>query len=316
LRYIEKEIIDRYYGCIVGLAVGDALGAPIEFECPGTFEPIKDMIGGGTHHLEAGEWTDDTSLALCLAESLIETKEFDPIDQLKRYVRWYRDGYMSVNNKCFDIGNTTRKALLTFEETGEHLSSPDDEFSAGNGSLMRLAPIPIIYFSNPIQNIIFSGKSSLTTHNNPLAVDACRFMSSLIHGALIGLPKDEILAQRYYPVSDYWKKEPLEPEISEVAQGSYKNKEPPEIRGRGYVVKSLEAALWAFYKTTSFEEGCLKAVNLGEDADTTGAIYGQLAGAYYGFSNIPQRWTDKLAKIDMLKSITENLWESAINFQD
>ena len=155
------------------------------------------MKGGGKHHLNAGEWTDDTSMALCLAESLIETQKFDPVDQLNRYLRWYSEGYLSVNGNCFDIGNTTLEALMIFKETGEYYPGPDHEFSAGNGSLMRLAPVPLFYMSNPLFAIEMSGKSSQTTHNHPLAVDACRYMGGLIFGALIGTSKDLILSERY-----------------------------------------------------------------------------------------------------------------------
>ena len=310
LEQIREEIIDRFYGSLIGLAVGDAMGAPLEFKSPGSFEPVNDMIGDGPHHLEPGEWTDDTSMALCLAESLIETGKFDPVDQLKNYLRWYREGYMSVNNRCFDIGNTTREALLIFEETGEPYPGPENEYSAGNGSLMRLAPVPLFYMSNPLEALKMSGQSSRTTHNHPLAVDACRYMGGLIHGAVIGTSKDKLLSERYSPIDGYWDENPLETKIDEVACGSFKELEPPEIRGRGFVVKSLEAALWAFYKTNSFEDGCLLAVNLGEDADTTGAIYGQLAGAYYGLNNIPEKWTKKLVKRDMIESIIKRLVQS------
>ena len=310
---INHEIVDRFYGSLIGLAVGDALGAPLEFKRPGSFEPVNDMMGDGPHHLEPGEWTDDTSMALCLAESLIETGTFDPVDQLNRYLRWYKDGYLSVNDRCFDIGNTTREALMIFEETGDPYPGPENEYSAGNGSLMRLAPIPLFYMYKPLEALENSGKSSRTTHNHPLAVDACRYMGGLIHGALIGTSKDVLLSERYSPVDSYWEDKPLEAKIDEVASGSFKKLEPPEIRGRSFVVKSLEAALWAFYKTDSFEDGCLLAVNLGEDADTTGAIYGQLAGADYGVSNIPKKWTKKLAKLNMIESFIERLLYTSNN---
>ena len=186
LEQIREEIVDRSYGSLIGLAVGDAMGAPLEFKSPGSFEPVNDMMGNGPHHLEPGEWTDDTSMALCLAESLIETGKFDPVDQLSRYLRWYHDGYLSVNDECFDIGNTTREALMIFEKTGEPYPGPENEYSAGNGSLMRLSPVPLFYMSHPKDAIEMSGKSSRTTHNHPLAVDACRYMGGLIQGALIG----------------------------------------------------------------------------------------------------------------------------------
>ena len=310
LKDIRVEIEARFQGAILGLAVGDAMGVPLEFTNPGSFQPVKDMIGGGPFHLEPGMWTDDTSMALCLAESLSKTGKFDPVDQLSRYLKWYNDGYLSVNGKCFDIGNTTHQALMTFEETGEPYPGPDHERSAGNGSLMRLAPIPLFFMSEPLKALEISARSSRTTHNHPLAVDACRYMGGLIHGALIGKSKKEILSPQYSPVPGYWEENPLLGEIEEVACGSFKKKEPPEIRGRGFVVKSLEAALWAFHKTETFEEGCLLAVNLGEDADTTGAIYGQLAGAYYGKNGIPSKWIKSLIKIDLIESITDRLYQT------
>jgi len=309
LKSIRGEIEDRFHGAILGLAVGDSMGVPLEFTDPGTFEPVNDMVGGGPFNLSPGMWTDDTSMALCLAESLIECRDFNPADQMKRYLKWYHDGHLSVNGRCFDIGNTTRQALMAFEETGEPYSGPDDERSAGNGSLMRLAPVPLFYMSSPLKALENSALSSRTTHNHPLAVDACRYMGGLIHGALLGKSKEEILSPRYSPVPDYWDENPLQKAIDEVACGSFKDREPPQIRGRGFVVKSLEAALWAFYKSETFEEGCLLSVNLGEDADTTGAIYGQLAGAYYGKSKIPQKWMGKLKKLDLIESIIERLFQ-------
>ena len=137
--------LDRYRGSILGLAVGDALGAPVEFKPPGSFEPVTDMSSGGAFGLRPGQWTDDTSLALCLAESLVETSCFDLIDQVDRYVRWYRGGHLSSTGECFDIGNTTRRALNHYEVTKDPYSGPTDPSTAGNGSMMRLAPVPLVY---------------------------------------------------------------------------------------------------------------------------------------------------------------------------
>ena len=299
--------LDRYRGCLLGLAVGDALGTTLEFRSPGTFTPITGMVGGGPFDLEPGEWTDDTSLALCLAESLIEKRGFDPVDQLERYVRWFMEGHLSSNGRCFDIGTTTRKALQRFILSREPYPGLTDERSAGNGSLMRLAPVPMFYAGDPAGGIEFSGKSSRTTHGHPLAVDACRFFGGLILGALAGAPKEDLLSARYAPVLGYWQDHPLSGEIDRVAAGSYLRREPPEIRGRGYVVDALEAALWAFSRSRTFEEGCLLAVNLGDDADTTGAIYGQLAGAYYGTATIPAPWLACLARRDLIESYAGEL---------
>jgi ADP-ribosyl-[dinitrogen reductase] hydrolase len=223
---------DRYRGTLLGPDVGDALGTTLEFRRPGSFQPIDDMVGGGPFRLQPGQWTDDTSMALCLAESLVERIGFDPCDQMERYLRWWRVGYWSSTGTCFDIGNTTRAALRRFERSGEPYSGSADPGSAGNGLLVS---------------------------------------------ALEGRSREELLSPRFTPVDALWNEAPLVPEIDEIAAGSFLGREPPEIVGSGYVVKALEAALWAFAKSESFEHGALLAVNLGDDADTIGAIYGQSA---------------------------------------
>jgi ADP-ribosyl-[dinitrogen reductase] hydrolase len=298
---------DRFRGSLLGLACGDALGTTLEFMSAQSFKPITDMVGGGPFHLRAGQWTDDTSMALCLAESLVEQRGFDAADQMQRYVRWWRDGYLSSTGKCFDIGRTTRASLRCHEETGEVFCGLTDPQSAGNGSLMRLAPAALCFAADPAQAIEMAAASSRTTHAAPAALDACRYMAGLIVGALHGATRDELLADHYAPVAGYWSEHPLAPEIAEIASGSFKHKEPPEIDGSGYVVRSLEAALWAFYKGQSFRESCLLAVNLGNDADTTGAICGQLAGAYYGAQQIPPSWLAKLAMRDKIISLSDGL---------
>ena len=304
---MERDGNKRGRGCFLGLAAGDALGTTIEFDPPGTFTPIENMAGGGPYGLQPGQWTDDTSMALCLAESLIECNGFDPHDQMERYLRWYRHGYLSSTGHCFDIGNTVRQALHRFEIGGEPFSGSTDPYSAGNGSLMRLAPIPIYYHNNPEQAIHYAAESSRTTHGAPAALDACRYFAGLLLGALNGLSKSRLLGRRYCPLEGYWDVHPLVPEINEISLGSFKTRQPPEIQGSGYVVRSLEAALWAFYHSSTFKEGCLLAVNLGDDADTTGAIYGQLAGAYYGVDAIPAQWLELLALRDLIEDYTERL---------
>jgi ADP-ribosyl-[dinitrogen reductase] hydrolase len=304
-------LLDRYLGCLLGLAVGDALGVPLEFKPPGSFKPITDMIGGGPFHLQPGQWTDDTSMALCLAASLVEKSGFDPKDQMQRYLRWYKEGYMSSTGACFGIGKATRAALANFQKTGNPYSGSTEEHSAGNGSLMRLAPLPLFFAQNPEQAISLSGEGSRTTHAHPACVDACRYFAGLIVGALRGASKNEILSEKYCPVKQYWTQNRLHPDILTIADGGYKRKEPPLINGKGHVVRTLEAALWAFNSTASFEEGCLKVVNLGDDADTTGAVYGQIAGAFYGYNAIPSKWREKLARKDLLEDTARALFQAA-----
>jgi ADP-ribosyl-[dinitrogen reductase] hydrolase len=306
--------LDRYRGAILGLAAGDALGTTLEFTTPGEFAPIADMVGGGPFNLRPGEWTDDTSMALCLAQSLLECGAFDPVDQLARYLRWKREGHNSSNGRCFDVGGTVMKALARFERFSEPWSGSTDAYSAGNGSLMRLAPVPLFFAHDPELAIANAALSSKTTHGHPEAIDACRYMAGLIVGALRGRTKDELLLTTFSPVPGIWMASPLAPAIARVANGSYLQEEPPVIRGDGYVTRSLEAALWAFAKSTCFEDGALLAVNLGEDADTTGAVYGQLAGTYYGVSSIPSRWRSILAKLDLLESTAARLHAAAESF--
>ena len=307
------HLMNRFQGCLLGLAVGDALGAPVEFQSPGTFQPVKDMMGGGSFGLQAGQWTDDTSLALCLAESLVEKGCFDPVDQLQRYVRWWRHGHLSVTGSCFDIGNTTRQALALFEKTGQPYCGQENTDSAGNGSLMRLAPIPMCYLFAPVKLMEYAAASSRTTHAAPEAVDACRFYAVLIAGALAGMDKNQLLNADYIKASSTQSPMHFQPAIQAIFAGSYKTKQPPQIRGTGYVVDCLEAALWAFYHSSSFAEGVLMAVNLGDDADTTAAVYGQLAGAYYAIEGIPSEWVQKLAQNDLIESFAQGLYEKAMS---
>ena len=298
---------DRLRGALIGLAAGDALGTTLEFQRPGTFEPLTDMVGGGVHRLKQGQWTDDTSMALCLAESLLERGGMDATDQMRRYVRWYREGYLSSTSRCFDIGNQTRAALERFERTGDPFADDPDPARSGNGSIMRLAPVVVFFARAPGTALDACAGSSRTTHASPLCIDACRLLGALVLGALTGRPKEEILAPGFTPVRGYWAEHPLAVEIREVADGSFRAKQPPDIRGTGYVVQSLEAALWAFHRARDFRDGALAAVNLGDDADTTGAVYGQLAGAYYGERAIPADWRAKLSLWPTLDRIADGL---------
>jgi ADP-ribosylglycohydrolase len=307
----DVETIERYRGSLLGLAVGDAVGASVEFRVPGSFKPLEDMIGGGPFGLQPGQWTDDTSMALCLADSLVQCKRFEPVDQLKRYLRYWREGYLSSTGSCFDIGGTTRRALVEFQKTHQPYCGSTDPLTAGNGSLMRLAPVALFFAQRPQEAIERCGESSRTTHGAKACVDACRYFGSLLVGATNGASKEDLLAERYTPVPGYWSEEPLVREVDDIAGGCFKRRHPPEIQGSGYVVKSLEAALWAFFRSGSFREGCLLVVNLGDDADTTAAIYGQLAGAFYGKPGLPSSWCSKLARREVIKSFADQLFDLA-----
>jgi ADP-ribosylglycohydrolase len=302
---------ERFRGALVGLAVGDAYGAGYEGQPPSSCQPSQEIIGGGPFRLKPGQWTDDTSMTLCLAESLVETNSFDPVDQLERYCRWYREGYLSATGSCFGIGSTTTQALQSFERTQKPYCGPTDPRMAGNGSLMRVAPVPLFLAGQPAEAIERAGESSRTTHGARNCVDACRYMAALILGALQGVEKELLLGDSYTPVEGHWQQYPLAVDIQILARGAYCRKNPPLIRGGGYVVESLEAALWAFSKGNTFAECLQHAVALGEDADSTGAICGQLAGAYYGFTAIPARWREVVAKRELLVKTADALYKLA-----
>ena len=293
------KLEERMRGCLLGLAVGDAVGTTNEFKVRGSFEPITDMVGGGPFHLNAGEWTDDTSMALCLGQSLVDCKGFNAYDQLMKYLTWYRDGYMSSIGNCFDIGGQTLAVLHYFEQTHDEIMAGyasrmrDGSVSSGNGSLMRLAPIPMYYYPNRQQVFKYAGANSITTHPSIECIDACTKYALLICDAFDGKGKRSIVTNPIlYPTAHKIGK-PIE-----------------EVVSSGYVVPSMDAAIWCFANTESFEEAILLAANLGDDADTTAAICGQLAGAYYGVSGIPSKWLDKLCMYDHIDNLALQLYNN------
>jgi ADP-ribosylglycohydrolase len=214
--------LSRYHGALLGLAAGDALGTTLEFTRRDTLTPIDDMVGGGPFRLAPGEWTDDTSMAMCLAESLIERRGFDPHDQMTRYARWWREGHWSSNGRCFDIGITVRAALSRFRDTNDPFAGSADPRTAGNGSLMRLAPVPLRYAHEPAAAVRLAAESSRTTHAASEAVDACRYFGALIVGALHGRGKTELLADHFAPAGVDWSRAPLASKIATIAAGSFK----------------------------------------------------------------------------------------------
>lgn len=245
--------------------------------------------------------TDDTSMALCLAHSLVHQKKFDPEDQMNRYCNWYQHGYMSSNGDCFDIGLTVSSALDRYLQTKNPYSGSTDERSSGNGSLMRLAPIPMFYRCNFDMCIKYAGESSRTTHGSAECIDTCKFFAGLIYNAFEAKDKNEIFDKNAYV--------PTCQRIQEIASCDFLNLDYSQIRGTGYVVDALLSALWCFMKGNSFEESILLAANLGDDADTTAAICGQIAGAYYGLSGIPSRWREKITQGEDIAVLAESLYD-------
>jgi ADP-ribosyl-[dinitrogen reductase] hydrolase len=296
---IETTYLNRARGALLGLAVGDAIGTTVEFKPRGSFKPMTDMIGGGPFGLEPGQFTDDTSMALCLAASLID-KGFDLHDQVERYTRWANEGYMSSTGRCFDIGIATRGALQRFQRTGKPLAGSTDPNSAGNGCIMRLVPVPIRYGHQPELAVQYSEEQARTTHQAPECLAASRLFGEILIRALQGQSKEQVLR----PPELSGK---LPTKLDAIGQGRYLKKERQAIRGTGYVVDSLEATLWCFAQTENFRDCVLMAANLGDDADTTAAQAGQIAGAFYGESAIPSEWLSKLAMVDEIRAMADAL---------
>lgn len=293
-------IEERSRGMLVGLACGDAVGASVEFKQRGSFPNVTSMQGGGKFRLKPGEWTDDTSMALCLADSLIACNGFNPVDQMGRYKRWIDTGYRSCRPHPIGIGKTVLQSLMKFQRSGDHFAGSKDPKTAGNGALMRLAPIPLFFYPDLDQTCHWAKESTRTTHGAEECLAASELLAELLHHALRGKldSRDMNLVQ----ARDYWPDS-----IRALAKGSYLQKTYGEIRGSGYVVESLEAALWCFWKSKNFEDAILLSVNLGDDADTTAAICGQIAGACYGHNSIPAAWRSLLVKHDEISDIADTL---------
>ena len=293
-----KAVEDRALGAFLGLAVGDALGTTLEFATRDAKPRVTDLVGGGPFQLKPGEWTDDTAMALALAESLAGHPELDETDLMNRFVDWFRRGTTSCTGRCFDIGGTTRAALTRYERTQDPLAGATDPLSAGNGSLMRLAPVAVGHWSNRQRLHDVAVRQSATTHAAAEAISACVAFADILADAIAGTPRGQLLVPRVMDVA---------PRIARVIGGAWRGKRRDEISSSGYVVDSLEAALWCVARTADFRSAVTLAANLGDDADTVAAITGQLGGALYGMSGIPDGWLQTLAWRTRLETTARKL---------
>lgn len=286
-------IRDRAVGALLGLAVGDAVGTTLEFAARDSRPRLEDMIGGGPFHLKPGQWTDDTAMALALADSLASCDGLDEQDLLTRFTDWWRRGTYSCTGSCFDIGGTTAQALRRWETTRADHCGDIDPFSAGNGSLMRLSPVAIRFSGDRPALRDAAARQSRTTHAAPEAVDACVLYAEMLADAIEGRPRSQVLRSR----AEGWAGR-----IEAIAAGAWRGKARLQINASGYVAHALEASLWSVGRTADYRSAVLLAANLGQDADTTAAITGQLAGALGGESAIPAPWLANLAWRDRLEA--------------
>lgn len=272
--------LDAAKGILLGLAVGDALGTTLEFSARDSLPPVTDLVGGGPFNLDPGVWTDDTSMALCLGESLLQKKGWDAADCARRFVNWRDHGYMSPTGTCFDIGNTVSAALSRFVQDGDPYAGSTDPNSSGNGGIMRLAPAVIAFHSEVRSAVDVSVMQSQITHASDECDDFAFALAAFLHSgnltdALHRVPADTPRAQ---------------------------------IKSSGYVRDSYEAAFWAFENTGNFRDCVILAANLAGDADTVAAIAGQIAGRIYGIEGLPSEWLAKLAWRDKIEAMAADLY--------
>jgi len=297
------DALDRAKGAFLGLAVGDAVGTTLEFRARDS-EYVEDMVGGGPFKLKPGEWTDDTSMALCLAEACIESGRVDVNLFRDKMVDWYKNGINSVNGYCFDIGNATRYALEQYVEKGAGWFGNTAKNTAGNAGLIRQAPAIILKWRS-LQDIYFATKAqSMATHGAAESLSACNFHGYLLHMLINGYNKESVFSPHLMP---------LVSRVLIINAGEYKNKKREQIRSSGYVIDTLEAAMWSVWNTNNFRDAILLAANLADDADSVAATTGQIAGALYGYSGIPENWLIKLAQKKKMESMAEKLFFMGCN---
>ncbi len=297
---MKEDEINRLKGMFFGLAVGDALGTTLEFKYRDVHPPITEMEGGGPFNLQPGEWTDDTSLALALAQTLIDHSKggwatLNKIELLNNFTRWYKYGAFSHNDRCFDIGTTTRQALAKFIASNGTNDNPasNDPFASGNGGIMRLAPVvvwaathqPPKYVAPSEYAIHLAHQQSKTTHKSPECLYTARIMAKALMWAMYGAPKKKIRSMMTWDMP----------------------KSRDEVKSTGYVIDTWTAANWCVQETDNFKDALLLAVNLADDADTVGAVTGQLAGAIYGYDEIPEEWLKVLAWNTRLEEVFNQL---------
>ncbi len=266
---------NQYKGMFWGLVVGDCLGSPIQFSLKDKHPYITEMVPCHNFNTPPGYWTDDSSMAFCIAESYVRLGRYDLQDIANNFVRWLQDGFWSSMPHAFDIGGATKSGISNIIK--RHQLENGTEDSQGNGSIMRLAPAYIINVGNPNNQI--AHQISDLTHNCTVVRDVVDKMIRILDSHVAGTRTEQ--------------------------QSGYSDR--AEVRNSGWSVSTLQAALWAFENSKTFEDGMIAAVNLGGDSDSIGAVYGQIAGAYYGFDAIPERWMVKIKTADQVNSLIENL---------
>jgi len=303
-----QSLRERFLGSLLGLAVGDALAAATQFRKPGSFSVVGDLLGGGPFELPRGGWTDDTAMALVLADSLLESPGFDAHDQVRRYLRWQKEGYLSATGQCVGITASVSRALATASYRRLPFAGSHDPDQPDKEVLSRIVPAVMYFFADAAAAVHQAVQSARITNQAPVALDCARVLAAMLHQALAGRDKLSILR----PDEALLATATLKPVVRAILEGSYARKAPPAITGGGTVTEALEAALWAFHTSRDLRSGMLQVVNLGEDSDVAAAIYGQLAGAFYGVTAIPGNWRNSLIRKDLIEETSDRLLTHAM----
>jgi ADP-ribosyl-[dinitrogen reductase] hydrolase len=314
----SKEMTNVRDG-ILGLCVGDALGVPVEFQSRKTLmdKPLTDMIGYGSHAQPAGTWSDDSSLVFCLMESCVDHPQIDLYDLADRFVSWLNKSYWTPHGVTFDVGIATAKAIERYRELciRPDLAGGVDIYSNGNGSLMRILPLAYLLRNEQMEDrATLIAKVSSITHGHPISIIACVIYIEMAIHLLNGYNFEDSIVKMRETILEYYKDSKMEDfkRFDRILKGELGKLSEEEIQSSGYVVHTLEASLWSLLNTDNYSEAVLKAINLGEDTDTTGAVTGGLAGIYYGVDAIPPSWISQLARLDDITDLCER-FEAVLN---
>ena len=303
---------NKLKSAILGLAVGDALGVPYEFISRDIIKnnPCIDMIGYGTHNKKAGTWSDDTSLTLCLLDNL-NNKNINYNDIMNSFTMWYDKGYYTADGDTFDVGITTRDAINNYKSGIDPIKCGlSDEYSNGNGSLMRILPIAFyikkyfnsqLFENSEVINIIYNVSS--LTHSHKRSLIACVIYTAIALNLINDMNIEEAINKALKDSFDYYKNEKEINNYKRISDSDFKNIQETKIESSGYVVHTFEASIWVLLNTSNYKDAVLKAVNFGDDTDTTAAVVGGLTGLYYYVDNIPSEWIDTLINKELIINI-------------
>jgi ADP-ribosylglycohydrolase len=286
-----RSLRDRFLGTLLGLAVGDAVAAATQFRRAGTFTPVGDMLGGGPFDLPRGGWSDDTSMTLCLADSLLACEGFDARDQMERYRRWQQEGYLTATGQCVGITASTTRAIAVSQWRRQIFSGSHDPSQLDPEPLARVAATVLFFFADPVQALERATEAARTTCQAPAVLDACRSLARALHAALSGQPKAVVLESAALPAT------------SAAARNGASVSSAPA---------ALTAAVAAFGATGNFRDAVLYAVNLGGDSDVVAAVTGQLAGAFYSIKAIPTSWHNGLMQKELIAAYADKLLARAM----